>query len=144
MNIHFGGGRSASETGRHSSAHPSSLFTTRSRNLWLFKGLLLFPREGSPALFYGGSHFSTFDFWSLGCVSVLQTHIRAGVWIESAFLIQAEWKQRYGQMELIKFEKLHIAVIQTLMKDLYFFSPVELFLCKVNPQWYLRSDVYIH
>lgn len=33
----------------------------------------------------------------------------------------AELKQRYGQIWLIKLEKLHIAVLQALMKYLYSF-----------------------
>lgn len=51
---------------------------------------------------------------------ILQTHIQAGFKLNLPFK-PAELKQRYGQIELIKLEKLHIAVIQALMKYLYSF-----------------------
>lgn len=51
---------------------------------------------------------------------ILQTHTLADFKLNQPFK-PAELKQRYSQIELIKLEKPHIAVIQALMKYLYSF-----------------------
>lgn len=48
------------------------------------------------------------------------THILLGLKLNQPFK-QSGSKQRYGPIELIKLEKLHITLIQTLMKDFYSF-----------------------